>query len=142
MPESVLERLRRTALGVFEGTAVVFAYLFGSHATGRARPDSDVDVAVYLDHEPDPDEALRISFDLANRLEAACRLGPVEVVVMNGAPLPLLGRILRERAVLWSRDEPTRVEFESLTFREFQGFDFHARELTRARLRDIAEGRR
>jgi len=30
---------------------VVAAYLFGSYATGRERPDSDVDVAVLLDTE-------------------------------------------------------------------------------------------
>ena len=28
---------------------VLWAYLFGSHAVGRARPDSDVDIGVYLD---------------------------------------------------------------------------------------------
>lgn len=31
---------------------VEFAYLFGSHAQGRARPDSDIDVAVKVTGDP------------------------------------------------------------------------------------------
>lgn len=34
--------------------------LFGSHALGNARPDSDVDLLVILDHRPAPDATLRI----------------------------------------------------------------------------------
>ncbi len=140
MSGSVEERLRRATPAAFEGSGVVFAYLFGSQATGRARPDSDVDVPVYLD--PPPEDPGAVALALAGRLEERSGLAGIEVVVMNGAPLPLLGRILRERIVLFSRDEPARVAFESLTFREFQDFDLHARELDRELLRRHAEGRR
>ncbi|HXF71171.1 MAG TPA: nucleotidyltransferase domain-containing protein [Actinomycetota bacterium] len=140
MADPVEERLRRAAPAAFEGSGVVFAYLFGSRATGHARPDSDVDVAVYLD--PPPEDPLAAALALAGRLEERSGVGGIEVVVMNAAPLPLLGRILRERIVIFSRDEPARVAFESLTFREFQDFDLHARELDRELLRRHAEGRR
>ena len=97
-------------------------------------------VAVYLDRAPaDP---LAEALALAGRLEEASGVGGIEVVVMNGAPLPLLGRILRERIVLYSRDEPARVAFESRAFREFLDFDLHARELDRELVRRHAEGRR
>ncbi|HXF71372.1 MAG TPA: nucleotidyltransferase domain-containing protein [Actinomycetota bacterium] len=140
MADPVEERLRRAAPAAFEDSGVVFAYLFGSRATGRARPDSDVDVAVYLDRAPaDP---LAEALALAGRLEEASGVGGIEVVVMNDAPLPLVGRILRERIVLYCRDEPARVAFESRAFREFLDFDLHARELDRELLRRHAEGRR
>jgi predicted nucleotidyltransferase len=138
--DQVEERLQAAAPTAFEGTGVLFAYLFGSRATGRARPDSDVDVAVYLD--PPPPDPLAAALALAARLEEASGVGDIEVVVMNDAPLPVLGRILRERIVPYSRDEPTRVAFESLTFREFCDFELHARELDRELLRRHAEGRR
>ncbi|SRR6266511_1744327 len=41
MPEPQLDR-------VFEDTPVLVAYLFGSHATGRAGRESDRDIAVLL----------------------------------------------------------------------------------------------
>jgi hypothetical protein len=61
--------------------------LFGSRATGKARPDSDVDLAVIA-----PDEDLA---QLAGDLSAA--LGQeVEIVSLADPPYPLLKRIVRE----------------------------------------------
>ncbi len=72
---------------------VVAAYLFGSHAEGRAHRESDVDVAVLLDE--------RIYPTVAERSEARGRIcawligalseNDVDLLVLNGAP-PLLGR--------------------------------------------------
>jgi uncharacterized protein YutE (UPF0331/DUF86 family) len=41
--------LREVAARAFAGEPVVFGYLFGSEATGKTHPRSDVDVAVYLE---------------------------------------------------------------------------------------------
>lgn len=39
----------------------------------------------------------------------------VDLVDLSGAPLGLLGRILRDRVVIHGHDEPARVEFEVRT---------------------------
>jgi predicted nucleotidyltransferase len=142
MDHSRIARLREAAEQVFDQSPVCLAYLFGSAAVGHDRPDSDVDMAVYLDPSAAPDQHLDLQLDLGGRLERAARAGSIDLVVMNEAPIALLGRILRDRGALYSRDEPTRVRFESRTFREFCDFDFHARALDRELLRAIAEGRR
>lgn len=140
--EDVAALLRARAPGVFDAAPVAFAYLFGSQATGRAGPRSDVDVALYLDPEPPAGRALDVTLDLAGALERAVGVGPVEVVVLQTTPLRLLGRILRERVVVHSRDEPLRVRFESEATRRFLDFDLHARRLDAELLRATAEGRR
>ncbi len=43
----------------------------------------------------------------------------VDVTLLDEAPLPLRGRILRQRQVLYSADEPLRVRWESLTGRMY-----------------------
>lgn len=141
MEPSEVGRLRQAAAQTFGGSPVLFAYLYGSKATGRDRPDSDTDVAVYVDPSSDFDslwDALRV----AGALETTAKLATVEVTVLNDAPLALAGRVLRDRIVIYSCDEPARVHYESLTFREFVDFDFHAKELDRELLKHIAEGRR
>ncbi len=142
MDPLTLDRLRDAAARIIEGTPVLFAYLFGSAATGRDRPGSDVDVAVYLDPTVSRDGYLDISLDLAGRLSSASGVERIDVLVLNDAPLPIRGRAVRERMVLCSRDEPARVRFESLTLREFFDFEIHARPLDEKFLRDTAEGRR
>lgn len=142
MRTTVVQALQAGAADALSATPVVFAYLFGSHATGRAGPRSDVDVACYVDPAPTGQQALELRLDLAGRLERACGVAGVEVVLLPEAPLALAGRILRERVVIHSRDEPRRVRYESLTFRMFCDFDVHARRLDRQLLRATAEGRR
>lgn len=46
--------------------------------------------------------------------------------------------------MIYSRDEPARVSFESLKYREFLDFDFHfhSRQLDTQFLKDMAERRR
>jgi len=102
---------------------VEFAYLFGSTATGRRTPRSDVDLAVHLNEHTDSHEA---------RLEiarvAATHLGTdaIDVVVLNDAPIALAGRVLTTRRVLVDRNPFARHRYESLTARMFQ--DFRLRE--------------
>ncbi|MFP5336623.1 MAG: hypothetical protein ACLGIV_15060 [Actinomycetes bacterium] len=52
------------------------------------------------------------------------RLGDLDVV-LNDAALPLRGRVVADRRIVLSRDEAARVEYESLTFREFTDFRLH-----------------
>lgn len=90
--------------------AVVCGYLFGSMARGEPRKNSDTDVAVLYRHSPIP------GFDaagvpLAGELERL--LGkPVDVVVMNSAPVDLIHRILRDGILIFDRDPLFRVRFE------------------------------
>lgn len=133
-------QLRTAAASAFEGTGVAFAYLFGSRARGAGRPDSDVDVAVYLDG---PDAlSVESALDLTRRLADRSGIGGIEILILNEAPLRIAADAIRTGVVVYSRSEPVRVFFESKTLREFFDFDFHAAALDRRFLSDMAEGRR
>jgi hypothetical protein len=142
MNEQFRQRLRVAAKRAFKDSSVVFAYLFGSTATGRARPGSDLDIAVHVDSTIASERYLDLSLELAGRLSTELGVGNVDVLVLNEAPLPVLGRAIQQRVVIYSRDEPSRVRFESRAFREFFDFQIHARPLDEKLLRDMAEGRR
>lgn len=140
---TVVEQLRDAVTAVLEDEPVVFAYLFGSHATGQAHLRSDVDVAVMLEERVPEGERLETSLRLARRLAEASGVGRIEVVVLNDVPLPLVGRAIATRKVIYSKDEPARVEFESRRHRGFLDFQIHAEPLARALLRRAAaDGRR
>lgn len=139
----VVSRLRDAAIVVFADQPVLFAYLFGSHARGSADRYSDVDVAAYFDYTIEPEAHLAASLRLAGALERETGVGPVPgLVVLNEAPLPLAGRVVREGKLIYSVDEPRRVRYESRIFREFTDFDLQARKLDEDLLRAHAEGRR
>src|SRR5262249_13757419 len=72
---------------------VVSAYLFGSHAAGRAHRESDVDVGVLLDWAAHRSSGARfeVRVRLGSWLVGALRTNQVDVVILNDAP-PHLGR--------------------------------------------------
>lgn len=94
--------------------------LFGSHARGRARTDSDLDLAVELDAEVDP---LRLAAELSAEVGRE-----VDLVVLGAADLgyPLLkalvdhGRVLYEgrpgRAAAWRAQALTVLETDGPWF--------------------------
>jgi len=99
-----------------EGDSIAAAYLFGSMARRTARPSSDVDVGVL--YSADPPKTLAGMFDLEGAIEAA--LGrPVQVVVLNYAPLDLIVRILRDGKLLIDRDRARRIQFEVRSRNEY-----------------------
>lgn len=132
--------LRAAAADVLPGFPVVFAYLYGSRTGAGGRPDSDVDVGIALaSGTADPE---MIACRVADALTARTRIGDIEVTVLDDAPIRFLGRVLRSRVVLYSRDEPARVEFESRVGRMADDVEVWAAQLDRDLLTAIAEGRR
>ncbi len=69
---------------------ICLAYVFGSVATGEARPDSDVDVAVKAASRLDTDLKMQLIEELA---ESTGR--PVDLIDLYAVGEPLLGQILK-----------------------------------------------
>ena len=83
------------------------AYLFGSHAAGRAHRESDVDVAVLLDWERHPSRRDRfdVRLRLGSELGAIVGTPEVDVVIVNDAP-PLFARRIVYEGVPVYRGDP------------------------------------
>lgn len=108
-----LERCLRAALERVAPRGLVAAYLFGSHAAGRAHRESDVDVAILLDRGEYPDARARFHerVRLAAALIGELHTHRVDVVVLNDAP-PGLGRgIVTEGRRLLGRDREAEHAF-------------------------------
>ncbi|RKT45034.1 type VII toxin-antitoxin system MntA family adenylyltransferase antitoxin [Thiocapsa rosea] len=90
--------------------AIACAWLFGSRARGTGRPTSDLDLAVLFSEDP-PRTLEGLHLDLADRLTGEVGR-PVDLVVMNRAPVDLVHRVLRDGILLLERDRSARIRFE------------------------------
>lgn len=117
------------------------AYVFGSVATGRTRRDSDVDVAVLLDHPVRPDRALAYRLNLMSDLGSALGRTDVDVVVLNEATPLLAHRVLSKGRLVYERSASARVRFQVRTASRYSDvlpmFETHIRYLKR----HVREGR-
>ena len=96
------------------------AYIFGSVAQGRARPDSDIDVAVLLGRRLSDARALRYRLTLAGELGAALHRNDVQLVILNDAPPLLAQRVLSRGALVFQRSRAARVRFHVATAQRYE----------------------
>jgi predicted nucleotidyltransferase len=113
-PQPDLHHTLRQVLA--EPGGVRLAILFGSHATGRATPRSDLDLAVQF---PAPLTATA-KIALIEKLAEATGL-PIDLIDLRHAGEPLLGQILKHGVRLMGSDEAyaallTRHVFDAADF--------------------------
>jgi uncharacterized protein len=139
MSEEVIADLER----VLETQAdIAFAYLFGSFAKGRGRAASDVDVAVWLTSTGDSSgqpEATDRGLELEVLLERMLRR-PVQVIVLNRAPIELTHNILRHGRLVFSRAEDVRIRFYVAHARRYYDLASARRLFARYMGRRVQEG--
>ncbi len=116
---------------------ILFAYLFGSRAGGRPRPDSDWDVAVFVG----PGLSERERFDLRVQLGLDLEeIGQADVIVLNDAP-PILAHSALKGCRLVVRDKTALVRFFVKTMALADDARWWSEIHLKARLQRIAEGR-
>lgn len=118
-----LETLSMRVAEVVRSRPALLAYLFGSAATGQMTPFSDVDIALVVDENYNfKPSRLQFELEIEDELAARCEWGPVDVRVINSAPLLLRGEVVIYGRPLFARDENERIDFETRIRMEY--FDF------------------
>jgi predicted nucleotidyltransferase len=114
-PEELTEAVRSQ---IFSYPAILAVYLFGSHSTGKAKPESDLDLAILL--QPDQEDDFPV-LELAVSLEKV--LGRrVDLVILNRAGELLKYQIRRHGRLLYDRDPRLRKQFEVRGRKSFEDF--------------------
>jgi uncharacterized protein len=107
------QKLRNFAPDLFKQSPVLFAYLYGSHAKGKAHPFSDLDVGVYVE-ELERKACLELELSLSLKIDEMLNHHvDSEVRVLNHLPLTVKGKILMDGKLVYTRDENRRIQFET-----------------------------
>ncbi|MBA2420343.1 MAG: nucleotidyltransferase domain-containing protein [Thermoleophilaceae bacterium] len=114
---------------------ILFAYLFGSRASGTAHARSDADIAVMPSRPLGLLERERLVLGLVRALGVP----DVDLIALDRAALEMRGRVVQEGRPIYSADEPARVAFEVRTRSEYFDFVPTLRTLERSYLARVAE---
>lgn len=108
----------------FKGrTEVVAVYLFGSHAVGKERPFSDVDVGVILtDHVKA--QSFKLQGDYSVALGRQLRKD-IHVVIMNTAGEVLLKQVFKKGICVCVNDRPALAQFKMTRFSMICEFSYY-----------------
>lgn len=120
---------------------VVAGMLFGSQATGKVGPLSDVDVAVWLDPDLPREQLSALRSELTLAAVEALGTDEVDVVVLNDAPPLLRHRAMKSGARLFDRNPRARVRLETTALLDYFDTAPLRETLAAGRRRRIQEGR-
>ena len=89
--------------------------MFGSVAMGRARPDSDVDIAVLVNGRVQASRMSEYRSKLIVELGSVLRRSDVDVIILNQATPLLAHRVLSQGKLVFERSASARVRFQVKT---------------------------
>jgi predicted nucleotidyltransferase len=117
------------------------AFLFGSRARGRARSDSDFDLAVLVDDSlvAGTDERAATIRRLAGRLGREVSSAHLDLVILNSAPVLLRHRVLRDGVLLFQRSTKDRVRFATKTIQDYQDGEIRRERFLEKRIQRLRE---
>ena len=120
--ENIRDYLLEVVPDIFSRHPILFAYLYGSYATGLIHPFSDLDIGIYIENVP-ASKHLELELSISLEIDSYMR-GEVasEVRIINELPLVMIGEIITEGIIIYSRNEVVRVDFETAVRSAY--FDF------------------
>ena len=125
-------------------TDVVAAYLFGSVARGQANNLSDVDIAVLLKPDLNPEACVERQLQLMVALDDVADR-EVQVTILNRTPPLLAYQVVRDGLLLYERNRLERIAFEVRTMKLYFDvkpmLDFYSRTLLK-QIREVGLGGR
>jgi hypothetical protein len=117
--ESLLRAVANAARALPEIQA---AFLFGSQASGRAKEDSDIDVAVLLRDTAQADARMQLR-RVIEALASHVAVDRLDVVVLNDAPPALAFQVLKHGKLAFERDRPALHRFRVRTYARHSDFE-------------------
>ena len=96
---------------------IKIAYLYGSYARGQETPKSDIDIAVVLESESKIAD-YEISVNLQNEVKTGTSEIEVREIKSDTEPV-FLRSVLKDRIVLFAKNEKERVNFETRAMKKF-----------------------
>lgn len=95
-------------------------YIFGSFAKGTNHKNSDLDIAVLLEGEPDS----FIKLELLDELVGIFKTDTIDLTILNNADEVLRFQVIKYGKVLYMKDLTTKVTFETKTMSEYVDMEY------------------
>jgi predicted nucleotidyltransferase len=102
-------------------------FLFGSHANGKPRADSDIDIAVLTNKTTKQQEYEIMGFSNPG----------LDISVFNRLPIVIQFRILKEGKLLFCRNQSDLHETKVKTFRHYLDFSYFANSFYKKVIKNV-----
>ncbi len=131
LPSDILEKLDSLPGKISNDNDIVAFFVFGSAATGKLQPLSDVDLAVLLDAEMNKSQLFDKELELRSKISQILGSEEFDLVNMNLAPARFVHNILSEGKLLFCKNKLVLSDFIEKNTREYLDFKYYREEFDR-----------
>lgn len=121
---------------------MIAVYLFGSHVDGKARPDSDIDIAVLLRPGIKRDTCRELAFQFTCDLIRFLKHDRIDILVMNTSGPIIRQKVYKYGRMIFCRDRKKALRHKDISIAEYLDFLPFRRRSEEAMKRRIHGGRR
>jgi predicted nucleotidyltransferase len=105
IPQEARSVVERLASALEDKSDVELAVLFGSHAAGQARPDSDTDVAVLFSGSPTMEDLAQRVLSLEHALATSLQTAQIHLSQLNQVDALFLHQVVTKGVPIFVRDQ-------------------------------------
>ena len=107
---------------------IASAYLFGSQASGKTGPMSDIDIAILLkDNAPKGRELIHEEDYLSHRIADALQIKEVDLIELNRQGLIFVHNVLKTGKLIYDADPDFRIKFVTKVISDYCDFELTLR---------------
>jgi len=119
---------------IFSKEQVLFAYIFGSQASGNIGKLSDIDIAVYFNENMSKSAMFNRKLRIMAEFSLLLKRDDIDVVILNDAYPLLEHRIIKQGEVIFSSDEKKRIDYEVKAVMRYLDFKPYIEKYTKETL--------
>ncbi len=134
----LLTKIENLKTALIQQEDIIFAYLFGSYATGKFHKKSDIDIAVFLKESVDVDFFYR-KLELIDLVSAIIKKNKIDIVILNQATPFVVHSVLKTGKLLFCKNEKVRISFEVKNMREYMELFYYLQKHWKAMAKRIKE---
>ncbi|KGM98410.1 nucleotidyltransferase [Clostridium novyi A str. 4552] len=117
--EGVVETFKNNSKNLLEDYKIKLIYIFGSYAKGTNNSNSDLDIAVLLEHNYNAMDKLSLISDLT----LIFKRDDIDLVILNSANSVLRHQIVKYGKIIFMENEDIKVNFEVRTLKEYMDME-------------------
>ena len=137
LPPNVLDRLPDLLEAVKRDPDIIALLAFGSLATGKLSPLSDLDFAILLPFDLDSLKRFEKHLELINTFIDTFNTEEIDLILLNEAPPRYAHQILAQGKILFCRDRAALADFIESTRKRYLDFRPYMEQFDREFLRGI-----
>lgn len=120
---------------------IEFAFIFGSFARNEDTQLSDIDIAIYQAKHKSKYEILMFEFEVEAKLTERIPAQKFDVRCLNNAPIVVIGKIINEGKLLFTRDEEFLTDYIELNRLKYMDYLIVYKPMLEKRYEELLDGK-